>query len=62
MAIKGGKEKFFRICWFGGSKLQVTLRAAENFIKTPFYPTGKVDRVSQPSFNSGGPLLETLSR
>ena len=27
-----------------------TLRAAENSIKTPFYPTGKVDRVNQPGF------------
>ena len=41
---------FFRICWFGGSKLEVTLRAAENFIRTPFYPAGKVDHVSQPGF------------
>ena len=56
-----GKEIFFRICWFGGSKLEATLRAAENFIKSPFHPTAKVYRVSQPSFKSGGPLLETFT-
>ena len=57
-----GKENFFRTCRFGGSKLQGTLRAAENFIKTPLYLSGKVDRVSQPGFKSDRPLSGTLSR
>ena len=55
-----GEEKFLRICWFGGSKFSGTLRAAENFIRSPFYLTGKVDRVSQPSFKSIRVQLEAL--
>ena len=35
---------------------------AENFIRSPFYPTGKVDRVSQPGFKSVTPHSEALSR
>ena len=35
---------------------------AENFIRSPFYPTGNVDRVSQPGFKSVTPHLEALPR
>ena len=33
---------------------------AENFISSPFYPTGEVERVSQPGFKSVTPYSEAL--